>query len=295
MEAITGSTKDPGMQLFRRLKAEWYELEIDYENLVKFDYSLVTPGLQEVAKNVLTWAQIELSKGTFPRDDYKEMIELLVISLGGQVNGFTFKLPGPDHHARWMSKCLYYMKLRLLSNVFSMTEDENLQVEQISEFVVLFYAKFWFVTPLASSAARNDLDFMSCILEYRHRRPVLAFKVLQSCYRHMWYLTPQLFILALVDKGLENNVKEKIAKKLHGMERQVIKSGKPSFPLLPWGATMARQDMDFLVGSESWLLFDLLGFKGPQVKNCLFFYHFYLVLQTSGLASGPCLTVVSVP
>ena len=55
------------------------------------------------------------------------MIELMVISICGQVNGFTFMLPGPAHHARWMSKCLYYMKMRMLSNVFNMTEEEKLQ------------------------------------------------------------------------------------------------------------------------------------------------------------------------
>ena len=58
MEAITGSTKDPGRQLFRRLKAEKYELAIDYENLVQFDFTAVTPGLQEVDNNVLTWTDI---------------------------------------------------------------------------------------------------------------------------------------------------------------------------------------------------------------------------------------------
>ena len=264
VEAVTGSTKDPGMQLYRRLKSEWNNLEIDYQDLVQFDYSSVSPALQEVAKDVLIWAEAEVEKGTFPRDDYREMIELLVISLGGHIENFSFKLPGPDHHARWMAKVNYNLKLRLLCKIFNMTEEENLQVEQITEFIVLFYAKFWFTTPLASAAARNDLEFMSHILEYRVRRVDLSFKVLKSIWRHMWYLTPQLFILALVDKGLDDISKEKIGKKLHGTERKVIKSGRPTSPQLPWGATEARQDMDIFVGPESWLIFDLLGLTGPQ-------------------------------
>ena len=56
VEAVTGSTKDPGMQLYRRLKSEWNNLEIDYQDLVQFDYSSVSPALQEVAKDVLIWA-----------------------------------------------------------------------------------------------------------------------------------------------------------------------------------------------------------------------------------------------
>ena len=88
-----------------------------------------------------------------------------------------------------------------------MSEEEQQQVSQLSEFILLFYVKYWFMTPLAGSAARNDLDFMSGILEYRKVKPVLAWDVLHSAYGHLWYLTPQLVILALCDKGLEKETR----------------------------------------------------------------------------------------
>ena len=84
-------------------------------------------------------------------------MELVVVSLGGNVTNFKFKLPGPDHHARWMSKCLYILKIKLLSNQFKLFEDEIRQVTDLAEFIILFYAKFWFVTPLAKSAPRTDI------------------------------------------------------------------------------------------------------------------------------------------
>ena len=59
---VMGVTKDPGMSLFRRLREEWYNLEINYEDLVKFNYSSVSPALQEKAMSVLAWAQMELVK-----------------------------------------------------------------------------------------------------------------------------------------------------------------------------------------------------------------------------------------
>lgn len=294
VEAATGATKDPGMQLFRRLKAEWKEIQIDYEDLVKFDYNSVAPHLQGIAKNVLTWGLKELEKGTFPRDDYKELLELVIISLGGEVEGFTFKLPGPDHHARWMSKCIYCIKLRLLCKVFNMTAEENLQVEQITEFVILFYAKYWFMTPLACCSARNDLEFMSNILAYRERRVELAWKVLKSCYRHMWYVTPQVITLSLLDLDLEDTTRENIARTLHGTERKELETGKPTFPVLPWGPRQARLDMASLVGPESWLLFDLLGFKGPQVRSEKV-HNLKLIINILGLAPDPCYTVASFP
>ena len=69
-------------------------------------------------------------------------MELVVVSLGGTVTNFKFKLPGPDHHARWMSKCLYILKIKLLSNQFKLFEDEIRQVTDLAEFIILFYAKF---------------------------------------------------------------------------------------------------------------------------------------------------------
>ena len=264
VKRVMGVTKDPGMGLFRQLRDQWYNLDIDYDDLVLFDISSVSPALQEKAKSVLVWAEEALIKETFPRCDYRELVELIVVSLGSKVEGFAFKLPGPDHHARWMSKCLYILKIRLLDNVFDMEEEQRDQVTNIAEFILLFYAKYWFETPLAVSTARADLDFMSGILEYRVVNPGLAYKVLKSCYRHTWYLTPQLVTLALADRELDNKTKEEMAKTLHGLERNEVKLGKPIFPQLPYGATEARKEMSKLIGPESWLVLDLLQLIGPQ-------------------------------
>ena len=134
--------------------------------------------------DVLSWAKEELRKGTFPRADYREFLELVIVSLGGKMENFTFKLPGPDHHARWMSKCIYFLKMQLLSKVFKMTEEEEKETEKMTEFIVLIYARYWFTTPLASSAARNDLDFMSSVHKSSLTNISLAWNVMKSCYRH---------------------------------------------------------------------------------------------------------------
>ena len=52
------------------------------EDLPLLDLTSLTPGLQEEAKSVLEWAQSELLKGTFPRADYREFLELVIIILG---------------------------------------------------------------------------------------------------------------------------------------------------------------------------------------------------------------------
>ena len=196
VHVVTGNTKAPGVKLFKFLKNIWASLDIDLENLDLFDSSHLDEVLQKEAEDVLDWAQDQLQRNTWPREDYKELLELLIVSLGGTVPGFSFKMPGADHHARWMSKAIYYLKMKLLSNILDLTSEEKMEVDQISEFTVLFYVKYWLQTPLSSSAARIDLDFMANVLHYRLTSPQIAFEVLQSTYRHLWYLTPQLVILA---------------------------------------------------------------------------------------------------
>ena len=166
-QEITGQTKDPGVSMFRRLKSQWYTLEIDYSNLVRFDYSSVPEWVQEEGRAVLAWAEKHLAKKTWPRADYQELLILTIISLGGDVPGFQFMLPGPDHHARWMSKKIYTLKINLLLRIFMMTEQEQAQVQEISKYILIFCVKPWFESPLPTSAARNDLTYMTKVMRYR--------------------------------------------------------------------------------------------------------------------------------
>ena len=94
--------------------------------------------------------------------------------------------------------------------------------------------------------------------------PRVSYGVLSSTYRHLWYLTPQPVVLALTDTRLEDRTREKMARTLHSRERKQIQTGKPIFPVLPYGATMVRGDMAGLVGPKSWLVFDLLELTGAQ-------------------------------
>ena len=148
VEAITGHTEDPGVRLFRRLKKEWSRMTIDYSNLCTFSTSNLPRWMEEEAAEVLAWGQGHLLEGTFPRGDYREFLQLVVVSLGGErEEGFTFKVPGADHHARWMSKGIYYLKMFLLSHQFRLSEEEREQVRRIVIFVIIIYARAWFEAP----------------------------------------------------------------------------------------------------------------------------------------------------
>ena len=156
MIQIFGQTSDPGVALFRRLKADWRKIVpvIDYANLHLIDLSILPDWMQVEAASVLEMLLVLQEEKTFPRADYQELLQLAIVCLGGTVPGFAFRLPGPDHHARWMSKAIYNPKLNLLSKVFKMTDKEIRCVADISVFIAVFYVKIWFQSSFAISAAR---------------------------------------------------------------------------------------------------------------------------------------------
>ena len=138
------------------------------------------------ARSVLSWAEQELAKNTWPREDYRELVRLAIVCLGGEVPGFQFLLPGPDHHARWMSKVIYTLKIKLLSSIFKMSEEEKCKIEEISSFVLILYVRAWFESPIPAIAARNDLSFMVKVMRFREvARTKVIWEVMQSCYRHL--------------------------------------------------------------------------------------------------------------
>lgn len=256
-----GKTTDPGVALFRRLRDQWRSLDIHLDQLVLFDWGSASEELCQLAADVLEWAQNELEKGTFPRDDYRELLELIVITLGGTVEGFSFRFPQQDSNARWMAKAIYNLKLRLLSNVFKMSPEESAFVQMISEFVCCVYAKYWFTTPIPTAAPREDLDFINSLQVYRKIDHKFFWEVISSVYNHLWYLCPQLITLSLFDLHLESTLKEEMAKALHQTPRCAISTGKPTFPTI---APNARFRLADFIGPASWLLFDLCGLQGPQ-------------------------------
>ena len=301
VQHFLGQTTDPGIALFRRLRGQWHSIDKNLDNLVRFDWDGAAEDMRNIAAETVDWAQNELRKGTFPREDYKELLELVVINLGGTIEGFTFHLPQNDSNARWMSKAqrwnlfllkllnlgefdgvkflaqksggvncwtnsmsakaIYNLKMRLLSKVFKMSEDENRFVQHISDFVCCCYAQYWFTTSLPCSAPRQDLTFMNNLEIYRKSSPKFFWDVIRSTYKHLWYVTPQLVTLALFDRDLESTTKEEMAQLLHQTERGAVATGKPTFPTIAPGA---RYRMSDFIGPESWLLFNLCGIEGPQ-------------------------------
>lgn len=268
----TGQTKDPGRKLFRKFQSGFLEMETrtQKEDLVRLDLAARPDWMQDLGKELLSWATELYSKAVFPRDDYKELLGWVIWHLGGEVKGFwPLNMPGPDHQARWMADCIYYPKLLACKNVFKMTREEEQNCENITEFIIFFYARPWFECTLAGQAAVSDLTFL-CHIQRRY--PISkVWKVLETWYRQRWYLTGEMIPLALMARGVPAGELEALAMGLHRVTRGVPRLGKPIFPEVAVYLTphpMAPPLASF-VTSDSWAIFDRLGLDGPNVSVVL--------------------------
>ena len=137
-----------------------------------------------------------------PRCDYKEMMELSKVILGGTIErkkGYTYKLqrPGADHHARWMAKVIYILKMSLLRHHLDLHWQTKKKVEKMSLFAVFVYMKSWFSAPCLTSAATNDLELYRRLLKFKTVHKKVSSTAASVLQRHTWYLTEELIPLSL--------------------------------------------------------------------------------------------------
>ena len=265
--------------LFGKFKESWNTIMvngIDIDKLATFDYVNSPKIVVENAKKSLAFLQTHLDKNTFQREDYRELCQLAVVYLGGTVQNFSFQLPGAIHHARFMAKCLYYLKMLLVStqtDIFHQKEIKEIQI--MGEFVGVFYSVFWFKSPMAVSAPALDLGLVATMREYRKINPEISDACLQSLSRHEWYLTEELCPLSLADTDLSDSVRKCIADEMVCVGRQegefII--GKPKFPEVQTEEFWRDVDpedvlmgLGKLVGVRSWSLFNMLGLSSSDTQ-----------------------------
>ena len=85
-----------------------------------------------------------------------------------------------------------------------LTAEQKLLVGRVSKFVLFMYGKYFLQSMIPSSAPCLDLEFWENVHHFSADDPDLVLSVLRSIYRHMWYLSEELVILALCDKGTGN-------------------------------------------------------------------------------------------
>lgn len=163
---------------------------------------------------------VKQTKINHRRADHLEVANLALLHLGANP-GYQVKKPGPDHHARWLSKVLYIFKMLLFREHFL---DMNLEItEKFETFLLYFitiYLKYWFTCEPSKYAAKNDLDFLTDLASFA-KIPgkyfsEVAHYAIETQNRHLQYLDVDNAIFAIFDERICVEEKEQLRLKLIG-------------------------------------------------------------------------------
>lgn len=213
------NTTEPNVPMFVKFHDSWKTLDKTKFNSGMADKKIKKIMNGEEREDIINFCTGQLSKKQC-RDDYKEFLELVLKFLDApDAHKIPFRLPGPMHHARFMSKAIYSLKMFLFRKQSLMKSEENI-LRDICIFIVRLYVKFWFGCSHAIKAPNQDLQFIKNAIAYEKIDHNISVAVVNKFANHLWYLSDEAAGLAFFDENVPVEVKREMV--------QRIKYGKPS-------------------------------------------------------------------
>ena len=256
----------PDIPLFKRFQSSWSK--INNKNFVPAVANFeMTQMIGSEVETIIKCMNDAISK-KFPREDYRELLDLVIIFLGGvPPGGITFKKPGAYHMARWMSKAIYSLKIFLFRTEFRLTKGEEKSLFKITQFIVKCYVKYWIHAPEAISSPLMDIKFLRELEQYKQVDKPIAEVAIGKFVNHLYYLTDECIAFSLFDNSVTENTKLKMAQKM--LEAPDVDSGEEyegknvnSLKKLPLPKEKVSQ---FLQSSDEEILLNLVN------NNSLYF------------------------
>ena len=180
-EAVRGPSSQPDDPLFKRFKERFGCIALEDRNM--WNWPNDDDWRHQKAEQVLAWANTRMEHETWPREDYRELLELVVIFLGGVVKriwknaavpiDIVIRKPNAVHQARFMARCLYILKIAsyLHQGVFGLKRNNNKQeVHILAEFTALIYVPYFLRSPLPLAAPRLDRDLWNDLHSYMFQK-----------------------------------------------------------------------------------------------------------------------------
>ena len=162
--------------------------------------------------SLLTFYKTELEK-PFIRGDYRELVELCVVFLGGDTKN-KLKLRAL-HQARWMARAIYSIKICLLQSQLKITAKDKNALQDVCLFIVTLYTKPWLECTVAIKAPNQDLCFLKALKEYE-KVDAASFKASISKFvNHLWYMCEEAVMLLLFDDEVDSKTKTKMINNLN--------------------------------------------------------------------------------
>ena len=203
----------PDIQIFRKFQSLWGSQNKTSYTTMLDEESPVQGFLEEQRLKMVNYIQNILKDKSHPREDYKELLQLSLLYLGGwSQNDFSFRIPGALHQARWMAKAIYALKIVLFTKQLNIPQRELKGMKQVAHFVSLIYVRFWHEEIVSRWAPKNDLDMLQLLNTYPDANVKKG--ALTVAKRHLWYLSEINVGLAFLDERITQVDKENMTKNL---------------------------------------------------------------------------------
>ena len=101
---------------------------------------VIAEQLGSIKDNIVAFVRHQLTQ-FLPREDYKEVLHLVLLYLGENLEGVQICAPGAHHRAKWMCKIIYSLKIYLFRSQFNLTASELKGLRIINNFIVEIYLK----------------------------------------------------------------------------------------------------------------------------------------------------------
>lgn len=207
-------TSGPSVSIFDRFKEQWNDINRDNFKSGMEDRKVSQHINQMKADEIIEFCANELLTKQ-PRDDYREFLELTILFLGGKISpNRTFAPAGPIHHARWMAKAIYSLKIYLFREQFALTDHELDGIRDVCIFLAVLYVKAWYQCKSAIHAPNNDLNFIKEAIQYAKIDKNISKIVLDKFSKHLWYLSDEALGFAFFDSSVSVDMKKKMVKRL---------------------------------------------------------------------------------
>lgn len=211
IQKVLGSkTVGPDIPLIGRFRNEWNDFEQSFFNYGITDSIVKKHIPQKKAEEIKNFC-LHLMTKDICRDDYREFLELTVMFLGFKLpSGDKFRPLGPSHHARWMAKAIYAMKIFMFRDQFVLSESELNGIRDVCIFLVLLYVKAWFTCNSGVDAPNNDLQFVKSAIQYSKIDSEISNIVITKMSNHLWYLATESVAFSFLDNTVTVNEKRKM-------------------------------------------------------------------------------------
>ena len=263
---VYGSGTGPTEPLFKKLKDIWDSL--DKQSYSSIEIPRSQRKLLLLVEQVVTFLQdwISNSSKIKLRHDYLELATLTLLFLGGtlpeSIKNATIKDPGAIHHARWMSKAIYTMKIALFRNQLEEIYEEDLDnIVSLAIFLSVFYTKAWLTCTDAAAAPSNDLELFKLLLNVENnvlKNPKswpshfysLVSNARKKLENHLWYLSERLVIFSLFSEQVPVSEKKKMTAAL--LDYTPTTNSAQS---MPQSKNFGSKILKDLIGHDSWTMF----------------------------------------